>query len=141
MFVTKANPLIGQMSYVIKCLSGGKVALDVGDDRGGPGARLEHSMALRAGRWYHIAVTFDDAAHTGTLSVWDETAQALLGADSQKTDFPTMGTTDDAFVIGSADEIWYASLDGLMDELAVLKDVLTAGEIAKIRAGTYGKSK
>jgi hypothetical protein len=134
--VTKANPEIPQLSYVIKVLPGGLIALDIGS-----GGHLEHGSPLRAGGWYHIAVTFDNASHTGTISVWDDTAQAILGADAKKTNFPAMGVTADAFVIGSVDQRWYASMDGLMDELAVFNDVLTPDEIAKIRAGTYGKSK
>jgi uncharacterized membrane protein len=134
--VTKANTLIPESSFVIEVLPGGMVALDITS-----GARLQHGSPLRAGGWYHIAVTFDNASHTGTISVWDDTAQVILGTDVKKTNFPAMVNTADAFVIGSVDQVWYASMDGLMDEVVVFNDILAPSDIAKIRAGTYTKSK
>jgi hypothetical protein len=102
---------------------------------------LVHGSSVRAGQWYHIAVTFDNATHTGTISIWDALAGAILGTVAQKTNFLSMGNSNDAFMLGSADGRWYANLPGLLDEVVVFNDVLTADDIAKIHAGTYGKSK
>jgi hypothetical protein len=94
---------------------------------------------IQPNQWYHVAVSFDDATHTGTISVWDDTAGALLGTDAKKTNFSPMNVDSAAFVIGGVDGLWYMSTAGLMDEVVVFNDVLTPQEIAKVRAGTYGK--
>jgi hypothetical protein len=140
--VTKANVTDNRISYRLRCLTGGIISLAIGDGiAGGASQSMEFGTPVVAGRWYHIAVTFDDASHTGTINVWDDTAGTLLGPQAKKTDFMSMGLSTDALVIGSIDKTWYASLDGLMDEVVVFNDLLTAEEIAKIRTGTYGQSK
>jgi hypothetical protein len=139
MLVTKANWEIGRASYAVTCAPGGNIRLSVGNGTSGIGDYLDHASAVSPGRWYHIAVTFDDGSHTGTISVWDDTAHATLGTDAKKTNFIAMNSSVDAFLIGGVDGTWYKSMDGLMDEVVVLRDVLTSQEIAKIRAGTYGK--
>ncbi len=86
-----------------------------------------------------MVATFDDATHTGTISVWDDIAGAILGSDAKKTNFSAMNVDDAMFVIGGVDGLWYQTTNGLMDEVVIFNDVLTTTEIAKIRAGTYGK--
>jgi hypothetical protein len=138
--VTKSNPPLSQASYLIKCGPGGNITLEIGST-GGTLQKLTHATATSADVWYHVAVTFDNVSHTGTISVWDSQTQALLGMDAQRTDFATMSVSPAAFVIGGVDNVWYMNLDGLMDEVVVFKDILTPSEIAQIRAGTYGNLK
>jgi hypothetical protein len=137
--VTKANWDLGRTTYAVTCDSTGQIGLDIGDGTSTGTQSLLHASSVRAGQWYHIGVTFDNATHTGTIRIWDALAGASLGTDAQKTNFPSMGNTSDAFMIGSADGRWYANLPGRLDEIVMFNDVLTAAEIAKIRAGTYGK--
>jgi hypothetical protein len=139
--VTKSNWGVGTTCYFVTCLPGGKINLSIGIEGGAIGGHMDSSQPLAPGQWYHVAVTFDDASHTGTITVWDDAAGALLGPVATKTDFPNMAVNTDAFVIGGVDNMWYKCLPGLLDEVAVFKDILTATDLANIRAGTYGKTK
>jgi hypothetical protein len=133
--VTKANTEVPENSYAVRCAAGGRIVLDIGT---GASKRLMFGTACRAGVWYHVGVTFNDATHTGTIRVWDDTAGAPLGTDATKTNFDALPLTRDAVVIGSVDQVWFQSLDGLMDEVVVFNDILTSAEVAKVRAQTYG---
>ncbi len=139
--VTKANWGAGTTCYAVTCIGGGKIALYVGTGSGTIGGKMDSSEALVPGQWYHVAATFDNATHTGTLTVWDDAAGALLGPVATNNGFPAMNVNADAFMIGGLEGMWYKTLPGLMDEVVVFKDILTADNLANIRAGTYGKSK
>jgi len=139
--VTKEWPLITKMnwgnntkSYGITCIAGGKIALYAGTDQ-----QLVHGSFVTAGRWYHITATFNDATHTGTIRIWDETAGAILGTDAQKTDFGPMVINNASLLIGGWQNSWWSTLPGSLDEVVVFNDVLTSQEMNKVRAGTYGK--
>jgi hypothetical protein len=100
---------------------------------------FEHTAVLVTGRWYHIGMTYEDTGKTYRIRVWDDTAGALAAAD--KTGTGTGSIVVDTTVVtigGSTGGGWL--FDGLMDEMVVCKDVLTADEIDQIRAGTYGAS-
>jgi len=135
--VTKANWEIGRASYAVTCAPGGKIRLYIGNGTSGFGDSLDHGSVLSPGQWYHVAVTFDNSTHTGTISVWDDAAHAILGTDATKTNFLAMNNNVDPFLIGGVDGMWYKYMDGLMDEVAVLNDLLTSAEIAEIRAGIH----
>ncbi|MGE5295495.1 MAG: pre-peptidase C-terminal domain-containing protein, partial [Solirubrobacterales bacterium] len=137
--VSKRNIGAGQASYEIVLTQTAQVALRIGTGTGYTEETLTHGSSLVAGRWYHIVATFDNTTHTGTISVWDDTAGAILATDVKKTDFSAMNVDAATFVIGGVDNPWYETTNGLMDEVAIFNDVLTTTEIAKIRAGTYGK--
>jgi hypothetical protein len=139
--VTKANWGAGTTCYAVTCVGGGKIALYVGTTGGTIGGRMDSSMPLVPGQWYHVAVTFDNASHTGTITVWDDAAGALLGPVATVNSFPAMEVNADAFLIGGLEGMWYKSLPGVLDEVVVFKDILTATDLANIRAGMYGKSK
>jgi hypothetical protein len=95
------------------------------------------SLALVADQWYHIACTYDDTDGSYRLRVYDpvtDTPFELTG----KFDTKIAVTTADVRIGGTLpSKVYYA--DGLMDEMVVFNDVLTAAEIDKIRQGTYGK--
>jgi hypothetical protein len=63
-----------------------------------------------AGRWYHISATFDDATHTGTIRIWDDTAGAILGTDAKKTNFSAMVVNKTPLMIGG----WESFLVGFL---------------------------
>lgn len=131
--VTKMNPDAGTISYGVSCDKGGRISLYAGAEQ------LIHDSYVVAGRWYHISATFDDATHTGTIRIWDDTAGAILGTDAKKTNFSAMVVNKTPLMIGGWEGSWWGSLPGLMDEVVVFNDVLTTQEMAKVRAGTYGK--
>ncbi len=139
--VTKANWGAGTTCYAVTCAGGGKIGLYIGTGDGTIGDRMDSGTPLVPGQWYHVAATFDNASHTGTLTVWDDTAGTLLGPVATKTNFPALNVNTDTFMIGGFEGMWYKSLPGLLDEVVVFKDILTATDLANIRAGTYGKSK
>jgi hypothetical protein len=139
--VTKANWGAGTTCYAITCVEGGKIALYVGTAGGTIGGWMDSGVGLAIGRWYHVAATFDNVSHTGTITVWDDAADALLGPVATMTSFPAMDVNADAFMIGGIEGMWYKSLPGLLDEVVVFKDILTTTDLANIRAGTYGKTK
>jgi hypothetical protein len=124
---------VSPYGYAVTCRAGGQIALNIGDKQ------LLHGSNVAAGRWYHITVTFDNATHTGTIQIWDATAGAALGTKATKTDFSPMAVSNAGFYVGGMDVLWYRAMRGFMDEVVVFNDILTDAEIAKIRAGTYGK--
>lgn len=134
---TKANSMIPENSYSVRFIPGGKITLSIGS---GSNSRLDYGTACKVGTWYHVAVTFDDATHTGAINVWDGLAGAMLGTEAKRTTFPSMPLTRDAVVLGSVDQVWYQCLAGLLDEVVVFNDVLSTQDIAKIRAGNYGRT-
>jgi hypothetical protein len=139
--VTKDNPDAGKTSFNLLCRGSRQIELWIGTGTGAKSEILTHGTTVVSNRWYHVAVTFDDATHTGTISVWDGTTNTLLGTDAKKTDFSSMAVTDAAFGIGGMDNNWWAIMNGLMDEVVVFNDVLTPQEITQIRQGTYNKLK
>ena len=128
-------------SYGIACTQRfNQIILRIGTETGDTTDDLTHGSPIVPQTWYHIAVTFDDTSHTGTISVWDGTAGAVLGTDVAKTNFLPIHIDNLAFVIGGIDDLSLnRGTNGLMDEFVVFNDVLTPLEIAKIRAGTYGR--
>jgi hypothetical protein len=139
--VTKANWGAGTTCYAVTLVGGGKIALYVGTGSGTIGGRMDSGVSLAVGQWYHVAVTFDNASHAGTITVWDDAAGALLGPAATMSGFPAMNVNADTFMVGGVEGMWYKSLPGSLDEVVVFKDILTATDLANIRAGTYGKTK
>ncbi len=94
---------------------------------------------IAVGKWYHVVVTYRDSDKSYRINVWDAQAATVL---VDKT-----GTTQNNISIANADVYLGARqgtpdnryLDGRLDEMAVFNDVLTVADIAKIRAGTYGR--
>jgi hypothetical protein len=91
------------------------------------------------GKWYHVVVTYKDSDKSYRINVWDAATATVL-AD-------TTGMLQHNISVGNAD-VYLGQreglpanrfLDGQLDEMAVFNDALTPDNIAKIRAGTYGK--
>ncbi len=92
-----------------------------------------------AARWYHFGVTFQNSDKSYRIRIWDDTAGALLGGAEQT------GTTANNIYVGTGtlylgihNDASTGLYDGLMDEIVVFNDILTAAEIDKIRQGTFG---
>jgi len=89
-------------------------------------------------QWYHLAVTYQEtSATTQTLKlyVYDPSDDTVTTWTKDSAKIPVF---DGPLALGTI--IWHTSrFDGLLDEVVVFKDVLTATEVNQIRQGTYGK--
>ena len=109
----------------------------------GSAGRVLASMGpVQTGRWYFYAVSYDDTDYSYRLTVWDDTAGGLLAADVTGTAASAIAVNDSPLVIGWRGDhpapgagAW--NWDGWLDEIAFYRGVLSAGDIAAARAGTY----
>ncbi|MEN6335934.1 MAG: pre-peptidase C-terminal domain-containing protein [Phycisphaerales bacterium] len=91
------------------------------------------------GHWYHVAFTYKNADKSYHIRVWDDTAGALV-CDSVGKATAAMPLTNSPLVLGGI-PLLSEYYDGLLDEVAVFKDVLTTDEIDSIRQGQYSLDK
>ncbi|MGE5294794.1 MAG: pre-peptidase C-terminal domain-containing protein [Solirubrobacterales bacterium] len=89
-------------------------------------------------RWYHVAFTYRDGDKSFHIRVWDDTAGALVYDYVGKA--AGRAITDAPLILGGQ-PMTSEFYDGLLDEVAVFKDVLTTEEIDQIREGTYSVGK
>jgi len=124
----------GQRSWNCK-LGGASSVLIFQKWTGATSEEVVFGTVFGTGKWYHCGVTFNNSDLSVRLRIWDDNASALLAADATGTlsTALTLGTAP--FSIGGGDSSY---TDGLLDEVAVFKDVLSVAEIDQIRAGTYG---
>ncbi len=113
---------------------GGNVNGTIGDTNQSA-AVLSAPFAPDAGRWYHVAFTFDDATKHQTLYL---DGRIVASAPS----FRTIGYDSHPLVLGGDIDNGVAAflLNGAVDEAAIYNRALSAGEIAAIHeAGIAGK--
>jgi hypothetical protein len=98
---------------------------------------LDYGSTLSAGIWYHIGVTYDSSSKNYRIRVWDDNAKALLDSDATgiSTQVPVATTTH--FAVANAYGFADRTFDGLLDEVVVFNDILTASEIDLIRQGKF----
>jgi hypothetical protein len=101
--------------------------------------RTNTKMELAANQWYHVGATFDDGDRSYRIRVHDATGDVTAAAFGPFDNHVSL--VNSPVVVGA-----YTSMgnpvfpyDGLIDELAVFNDTLTADEIDQIRQGAYGK--
>jgi hypothetical protein len=96
---------------------------------------LELTRPLQADTWYHLAVTFDNATNTVHMRLYD-TSNSTVYDDSYTSTYNSgIRATSGTFGIGYAGgDAW----DGNIDEVVVFDEVLSSGDIDKVRGGTYG---
>jgi len=102
----------------------------------------EANVSLEPGRWYHVAVTWDDARKEMKTTLWDDVTDAI-DTESALLAYG-VSITGARVELGSYDGTGghpdlNTHLDGLLDEVVVFNDVLTEVEISRIRRGIYGK--
>ena len=102
-------------------------------DGGGNLVRIESSLVLQTGYWYHIVMTYD--GYTLTL---------YIDGSSEGTDTATTDGFQDCSnvlrmmsVLDANDEIEYP-VDGKLDEVGVWKRVLTSSEVTDLYNGGIG---
>jgi len=105
---------------------------------------IEHASALSLATWYHMTFTYDNSDKSYAIRIRDTNGNTV-GTD--KTGTATLDANklnvEDAFLAIGALGIestpsfdW--RMDGLIDEVVVFKDIITAGEATQIALGTYG---
>lgn len=94
---------------------------------------------IYAGRWYHIGVVHDGVNKTTTVRLYDEyygestTYTLTWNNETNVEDSPfVLGTT------GNFDSTY--DYDGILDEVAVFKDLLSVDDIDQIKNNTYDLS-
>ena len=104
--------------------------------------QLDHgytSVALAT--WYHLQISYLESSKALLFGVWDDAYAGYRQVDSQDFDGTTFAQAtnveDEEFNVGRYGQSLYY-FDGLLDELVIFKDVVSASEFAAIRAGTYG---
>jgi len=123
--------------FFVRCYNAFQLRIGTGT---GSASELLHDAGTPAtGRWYHVAFTFDNSNKSWKFVIWDDAASSkIINASGTATN--NINAEDTPFAIGLD---YYSSgtpaneWDGLIDEVVVFKDVLTAGEIDEIRTGTY----
>jgi hypothetical protein len=111
-----------------------------------------YGSALSVNTWYHIAVIYNGITGDYRISIWDDTAQALLADDVTGTAIALGAVTSTTpFHLGNGfAPVGDASFRGNMDEVVIFNDILSTfvggvsisggGEIEAIREGTYRKN-
>jgi large repetitive protein len=128
---------VDKMSFNLRVTNDGRIAGHIGITDGTSYRFFtDTSTVIVPGRWYHVAVTFNDADGSYCIRVFDKSAGTA--AETVGTLPFNISGKDGTVRIGAHRYAWQ-NWDGLIDEMAVFNDILTPAEIDKIRQGTYGK--
>jgi hypothetical protein len=92
---------------------------------------FDPNTTVQTGRWYHVGMTYEDSGKTWRVRVWDDTAQTAT--EGTGTWDQNINVEDANVYVGRYDDGGY--VDGLVDQVVVFKDILTAAEIDSIRIG------
>ncbi len=93
-----------------------------------------HASLLDLATWYHITASFDDTTRAWAIRVRD-TNGAVVGTDLTGTSTGNIYVGNVAVYIGSV--VTTNLFDGLMDEMVIFKDIITADEATAIAKGIY----
>ncbi len=88
---------------------------------------------LVANHWYHVAFTYRGSNRYYHVRVWDGTDN-VLRIDREGTATAPMALTNAPIILGNT-PLESSYFDGLLDEVAVFNQVLTSGQIDKVRRG------
>ena len=104
----------------------------------------EHATALSLSNWYHVTWTYNNADKSygiyirdinGNTVGSDKTGTATL--DANKLSVTTGPMTIGCFYVSGAPFANYI-MNGLIDELVIFRDIITAAEATQIAQGVYG---
>ena len=132
----------GKRSFQLMLHSTPNFRVAIGHNNGESSETIVTTGTPVAGRWYHIAVTFKNSDKSWKMVVWDDTASSKI-INASGTSDNNINVEDASVLVGgnylaAGSPNTATDFDGLIDEVVVFKDILTTGEIDKIRAGTYG---
>ena len=123
--------------------SSGYAVLVLGYNSGISGELKTHSTVLSLATLYHITATYENAGKTWAIYVRD-TDGNTVGSDTTGTatlDVNKLSVSDAILTIGAHYEAGVPTADfyqdGLMDELVVFNDIITAAEATQIAKGAY----
>jgi len=107
----------------------------IGYNSGASAEAITYSTAVEANKWYHIAVTFDADTKAVRIRVWDNTAGALLAADTTGVFTNAIFTGTASLTIGRAGGLstWYYPHGKFIDDVVIFNRVLDVTEIDAIR--------
>jgi hypothetical protein len=89
--------------------------------------------SLVANHWYHVAFTYRESDQHYHVRVWDDTDR-VVRVEREGTAAGSLAITNAPVVLGNT-PLESTYFDGLLDEVAIFKEVLTTGQIDKVRRG------
>jgi hypothetical protein len=94
------------------------------------------SIPFVAGRWYHVAYSFDDSTKGYHIRIYGRTEDATWDATANFTNNISLDNVPWTLGVfhSLSDESWY---DGLMDEFVLFNDVYGSADIDLVRKGKY----
>lgn len=114
--------------------------MTLGFNAGNTQEDIDHGSTLSTATWYHMTETYNNADKTYQIMLRD-TNGAVVGVDKTGTatlDANKLSITTADLTIGCNGNTRTNFQDGLIDEIAVFDDILTAQEATQISLGTYG---
>lgn len=122
----------------------GLIVLSIGYNSGTSFESVTHGTQLSLATFYHITATFNNSGYSYTLRIKDTNGNTV-GTDltgNMTLDVNGISLNTYALQIGcissSGTPLWF--YDGLIDELVVFDDIITATEATQIAQGVYGAS-
>ena len=125
--------------HIVSESAADKLRLVSGYNNGASSEDVTYGTGFATGIWYHCGITLDGVAKSYRLRVWDDNAGALLDSDTTGSFGNETSATTSDLMIGTSRAATRRYHDGLMDEVVVFKDILSADEIDDIRRGIYGR--
>lgn len=120
-----------------------QVRLALGFNGGLTGEFKLHESSLSLDTWYHITVSYDNSDKSWAIRVRDRSGNTV-GTDATGTatlDANKLSVNTAALAIGTYARFLPGDyFDGLLDEMVVFSDVITADEATRIARGNYPES-
>ena len=142
---TKYNNTAGKRSFAatLEHYSSGIMyaKLILGYNNGDSFEAIYHASNLSLDTWYHITWTYQNSDKAYAIRVRDVDGN-VVGTDKTGTatlDANKLNVEDVQVEIGSVIGATVWCFDGLIDELAVFDDIITADEATQIAKGIYGQ--
>lgn len=127
------------ISLSLLFISGIKLVLRLGYNSGASNQRIDHTTSLSTGTAYCVFATYRDDTKAYVFGV-RTLAGTTIGSDVSGTATNNINVEDSRITVGaiSAGADGSAFFDGLIDEVAIFSDIITADEATQIAQGTYG---
>ncbi len=118
-----------------------KIYMILGFNSGASAELIAHATVPDVGTWYHVTFSYYNSDKSYAIRLRDING-AVVGTDLTGTatlDANKLSVTDTALFIGASNPPTPVEFfDGLIDEVVVFKDIITADEATLIAKGLYG---